>query len=217
MTKPWHRSDPEFFQKEKQEVENTYPDLHFRHVGELVIVAGNFPVIAEGRVQDHYSIEMALARDHPQSLPAVRETAGRIPRTPERHINPDGTACVMLPDERWKSWPLGAPLVDFLNGPLRNYFICQSLVESGDPWPMEQLGHGAIGILKSYEELLGTGDVAVIRSYLWCLSAPRLKGHWPCPCGSGKRLRDCHLQGILELRTKVSPTDAARSLSYLRR
>ena len=215
MTKPWHRSDPAYFEKERREVEREYPDLRFRLAGELVVLEGDFPLVAEGKVRDRYSVEITLAKDHPKSLPVVRELAGRIPRKPERHMNGDGTACVLLPDERWKSWPAGAPLVDFLNGPLRNYFICQSVVESGDPWPMEELAHGAAGIRASYAELLGTDDVNVIRGYLACLAAKLVKGHWLCPCGSRKRLRDCHLARVLELRKKISPADASKSLRSL--
>jgi len=89
-----------------------------------------------------------------------------------------------------------------------NYFICQGVVENGHPWPMEQLGHGADGIRMFYSELLGTGDDAVICGYLVCLAADRVKGHWSCPCGSGRRLRDCHFASVLELRNNISPTDA---------
>jgi hypothetical protein len=216
MTKPWHRSDPAYFEKEKREVEREYPDLRFRLAGEFVVLEGDFPLVAEEKVRDRYLVEITLARDHPKSLPVVRDVAGRIPRKAERHMNGDGTACVFLSDERWKSWPIGAPLVDFLNGPLRSYFICQSVVESGDPWPMEQLGHGAEGIRMSYRELLGTGNDDVVRDYLACLAAKQVKGHWSCPCGSGKRLRHCHLARVLELRKKVSPADASKSLRYLR-
>jgi hypothetical protein len=216
MTKPWHRSDPDYLDRESQEVGREYPTLRWRVAGEFVILDGEFPIVAEGKVRDRYTVEITLARDHPKSLPIVREVAGRIPRKAERHMNKDGTACVLLTDERWKSWPVGAPFIDFLNGPLRNYFICQSLVERGDPWPMQELGHGVDGIRTSYRELLGTADDEVIRGYLACLSARKVKGHWACPCGSGRRLRDCHLTHVLELRQKISPADASSSLRYLR-
>jgi len=37
------------------------------------------------------------------------------------------------------------------------------------------------------------------------LLGSELKGHWQCPCGSGKRLRKCHLQALIELRSKEIP------------
>jgi hypothetical protein len=81
---------------------------------------------------------------------------------------------------------------------------------------MDQLAHGADGIRAFYAELLGTGDMNVIRGYLACLAAKKVKGHWECPCGSGKRLRECHGTRVLDLRKKISTADASASLSYLR-
>jgi hypothetical protein len=75
---------------------------------------------------------------------------------------------------------------------------------------VQQLEHGAEGVRTSYRELLGTEDDDVIHGYLACLAAKQVKGHWWCPCGSGKRLRDCHVTQVL------SPADALKSLRYLR-
>jgi|SRR5438093_1406189 len=217
MSGLWHCKNPALFEKEKDEVEARYPELHFRVIGDVVRVRGTFPIVCEGQVLDRYSVELLLARDHPKSLPLVREIGGRIPRTPERHVNQDGTACVLLPDQRWEVWPIGSPLLDFLNGPVRNFFLGQSLVERGDPWPFGQWGHGARGIIEYYSGLLDTQDLLVISRYLECLVAKKVKGHWPCPCGSGKRLRDCHTGNVRDLQEKIARKDAAYSLGHLRR
>ena len=213
--KPWHLRDPAFFDRERSEVQQHYPDLQFRIVGEHVVVEGGFPLIVDGKVRDRYQIEITLAKDHPKSLPMVRETAERIPRVVERHMNANGTACVLLADERWKSWPVGAPLLQFLTGPVHNYFVCQSVVEAGDPWPMKQLPHGVDGIRMYYREMLGIEDDRMIAGFLSCLAATQVKGHWDCPCASGRRLRDCHLKMVLDLRAKISGADARISLRYL--
>jgi len=212
----WHRKDPALFEKEKSEVEAHYPELHVQAVGEVVLVRGTFPIVADREVLDRYSVEIALARDHPKSLPSVREVGGRIPWAADRHINrSDGTACVLLPDERWKVWPPGSTFLDFLNGPVHDFFLGQSLVEQGDPWPFGQWRHGAEGIREYYSELLGTQDVQAICRYLEYLSAKKIKGHWPCACRNGKRLRDCHMPALLNLREKIHRRDAARSLQAL--
>jgi hypothetical protein len=216
MSHLWHRRDPALFEKQKVEVEANFPELHFRVVGDLVLVVGTFPIIFMGTVLDRYSVEIALATDYPKSLPSVREIGGRIPWAAERHINCDGTACVLLPDERWKAWPVGATLLDFLNGPVRNFFLGQSLVERGDPWPFGQWSHGAAGIREYYGELLNTRDTQVICQYLECVSAKKAKGHWPCPCGNGKRLRECHGATVQALREKIARKDAATSLQRIR-
>jgi hypothetical protein len=213
----WHRDDPALYQKERAEVEAYFPDLHFVVENDLVYVRGSFPLIFEGKVLDRYSVELQLPRNHPSGLPAVWETSGRIPHHNDRHVNPaDGTACVLIPDERWRLWPAGAPLIKFLTGPLHSFFLAQSMVEEGEPWPFGQWAHGAQGIFQYYRELLKTSDLRVMSTYLDYLAAKRVKGHWPCPCGSGSRVRDCHFGQIKDLRDKISRKDAQNSLTALK-
>jgi hypothetical protein len=115
----WQRSNPALYEKEKDEVEAHFPEFHFVLENDLVFVRGIFPVMFEGQELDRYSVELQLARNHPAGLPIVRETDGRIPRDIDRHIlAADGTACVLLPDERWRLWPVGSPLLKYLTGPL---------------------------------------------------------------------------------------------------
>jgi hypothetical protein len=217
MSHPWHRANPALFEKEKSEVEAAYPSLRFRVVGDVVLVCGTFPIVFEGRQLDGYVIEIELGKDHPKSMPIVRETGGRIPRTADRHMSgADGTACVILPDERWRVWPYGSSLLQFVEGPVRNFFLGQSMVELGDPWPFGQWAHGAEGIRGYYAELLGSDDVDVITGYLDYLSKKKIKGHWACPCRSGKRLRDCHWALVEGLKTKIPRRVAAESRGRLR-
>lgn len=217
MSQPWHRAYPALFDKERAEVEAAYPNLHFHVVNDNVLVRGTFPIAFERKGLDGYLIEIELSRDYPKSIPIVRETGGRIPRTADRHMNPaDGTACILLPDERWNVWPHGSTLLQFLDVPVRNFFLGQSLVELGDPWPFGQWGHGANGIREYYAQLLGADDIRVVTGYLDCLSKKKIKGHWPCPCRSGKRLRDCHSTLVQDLATKIARQVAAQSFEKLR-
>ena len=131
-------------------------------------------------------------------------------------MNPvDGTACVLLPDERWRFWPPGEPLLKYLTGPLHSFFLAQTMVEAGEPWPHGEWAHGAEGIFQYYRDLLQTTDLRVITTYLQYLAAKKIKGHWPCPCGSNRRLRDCHFTAVIDLREKISRQDAMKSLEAL--
>lgn len=217
MSHLWQREDPAFYEREKVAVETHYPDVRFVEVGDTICVRGTFPVVFEGQVLDRYSVELQLAHDHPKGLPVVREIGGRIPHHADRHINAhDGTACALLPDERWRVWPKGAPLVDFLKGPLHGFFLAQSLVEAGQPWPWGQWAHGAKGVFQFYREILKTSDLRTMIRFLEYITAKKPKGHWPCACGNGKLLRQCHFVLVSSLREKISRKDALRSLQALK-
>jgi hypothetical protein len=216
MKNPWHKADPNLLEQLKAEIERDYPNLHFFIEGDIVFARGSFPISHEGRILDRYQIEIEFPHDYPESLPIVRETGGRIPRTADYHINSNtAEVCLFVPDERWWVLPPGSTFLEFLNGPVRNFFLGQSLVEIGQPWPFGQWLHGADGILEFYTRLLGTNELTIILKYLEYLIKPVIKGHWNCPCGSGKRLRQCHSEQLWDLRNKIPSNVAAKSLQSL--
>jgi hypothetical protein len=217
MTQAWHKAQPELVEGLKEDLQTTYPTLHVREHAGRIRVRGTIPVMDEGRELDRYGVELELARDDPRGLPTVWEIGGRIPRTPERHVNPTGTLCVCLPDAYWAANPRGLTVLQFLAGPVRNFLLGNSLVERGEPWPFGEWDHGGKGAEDFYGDLVGTRDATAIHEYLVCLSKPKLKGHWTCPCGSGKRLRDCHLGLVRDLRERVPSRVATKALEQIRR
>lgn len=193
-----------------------YPHLHFYPEGNVVFIRGSFLLEHDGNVLDRYLIEIELPHNYPKALPIVRETGGHLPRTPDNHFNNlNGEVCLFALNERWQHFPPGATLLDFLNGPVRNHFLGLSLRKLGEPWPFGERSHGRAGIIESYGEMLHADDEHVIVRYVEYLSKPNLKGHWPCPCGSGKKLRQCHLALVKELREKIPPHTAIESLKHL--
>jgi hypothetical protein len=217
MRKPWHKSNPELFGRTKQETEKNFPELRLVVENDTVFLRGSFKIEEDGETLDRYLIEVQFPDDYPDAIPIVCEIGGRIPRTADRHIsNPKtGEICAVVPEE-WLLRPDSASIQCFLSGPVRNFFIGQSLVEQGKPWPFGERGHRAQGLYEAYAELLGVSDPESIRRYLDLLSRDPIRRHWDCPCGNGKRLRDCHLEFVRTLQKKIPPSIAHRALGRLR-
>jgi len=215
--RPWHERDPELVDQICSDLRSRYPNLHlFIEPDGRAFVRGTLPVLSADRcVLDRYEISIELPGDYPRSLPVVRETGGRIPRKPNFHVNDDGTACVLLPDDRWRCFPEGAPFVRFLDGPVHDFFLGQSLVALGEDWPFGQWSHGPKGVLEYYRWLLETEDDATIVRFLEVLAKHNLKDHRPCPCGSGEKMRRCCRARVSELRRKIPPDVARRALEAL--
>lgn len=214
--KPWHIRDPLGFDQERADVEGRYPHLHVHIVGDEIRIAGTMPIVDGATELDRFQLEITLPIDYPDAVPIVVETGGRVPRTPDRHCNPaDGTACVMLPEDRWRVWPVGSTLLQFIDGPVLQYLIGQATVERGDPWPFGEWSHGEQGQREYYKEVFQTDELPKVRTYLEFIIAKKAKGHWDCPCGSGRRLRDCHGAMVYELRDKMPRTEARKSLGRL--
>ena len=214
MRRAWHTVNASFFEKLKQDIEAEYPDLRVITEDGAVFARGSFPVRYDAEVLDRFLVEIRFPDDYPHSIPVVREIGGRIPYHQDRHVNPTGEACPIVPEE-WLIRPDHDSILSFLNGPIWNFFISQILVEKGHPWPFGERQHGIDGLFQAYGEMLGTADRQAISRYLQYLSHDRFKGHWECPCGSGKRLRHCHLDSLRILREKIAPWVAERALSRI--
>jgi len=207
---PWFDRHPDLLEDVKQALrEPDYKWLHLQLTQGLARIRGTIPVPG-----DRYSIEIFFLDDYPRTLPQVRETGGRIPHTSDRHVNPkDGTACVCIPDEWFIQRP-DSTFLTFLRTPVYNYFLSQKYFETSGEWPFGERRHGHDGLFDFYQETLGTKDLQIIKKYLDYLSQDTVKGHWNCPCGSGKRIRNCHRQQISDLRRKIPPNIASNALKY---
>jgi hypothetical protein len=179
-----------------------YPDFTVCCTGAKIYIRGAFPVLHEGMVLDRYQIEIEWS-DSDTEVPLLRETGGRIPWIADRHMSRGGMACLFVPEE-WLLRPREEKtVIHYLDGPARNYFLWQSLYDRGLSPPWKDRAHGVPGLLEAYGDMVGMEDESPVRRCLEYLSKEQIKGHWPCPCGSGKRTRDCHLTHMRELKSKI--------------
>jgi len=194
MTVPWFEREPEAYAEVRRMLIERYPTLHARKIGDAVVVKGTLGISHEGVEIDRYSLEFRLPGDYPKSLPTVSETAERIPRQMDRHVNPaTGTLCLGVVEELWFVMNGDFSLDRVIEIPVRNFLIGNSLVEQGQEWPLGERSHGIRGILEFYACLLGAKEKKSLHRFLTSLLRGQVKGHWPCPCGSGSVLRRCHI------------------------
>ena len=202
------------FDRIQADLREHYSSLHiFPNRNGATEVAGRFPVMdSEGKALDYYAVSIILPSAYPEDLPVVYEVGGRIPRVPDRHIYTNGSACVFMPDDRWRSFPLDSSFIDYLNGPLHNYFLSQLTYEKTGEWPFGEFSHDEAGIIEYYQELFETQDISTVIELLLTLCDDKLRKHNACPCGSGKKVKRCCLLKIRDIRKKISPKTAASAL-----
>lgn len=181
-------------------LQRRYPALHLlEEVGHLVL-RGSVTVESDGVELDWFAVAIDLEPLERGDLPIVRETGGRIPWTAERHVNPDGTACVCLPEDYFLRHPGPFDLSSYLDGPIRSLFIGQALVERGEAWPFGEWAHGDAGGTEWMQAFAKELPPERLKAYVDVLKLKALKGHIACPCGSGRRIRDCHFALLRRLR-----------------
>lgn len=194
--------------------------LGFKQPG-LVIFEQDDVVVAKGRFAVHdgphqdgplraYEILIVFPKAYPDDEPLVMETAGAIERIADRHMYKSGACCTCV----WEEWLATAPdtsVKGFCEGPLYNFFLGQIIFDKTGEWPFGERAHGSDGMVEAAVAMLGREvDHAAALRYLKIVSAAAPKGHWPCPCGSQKKLRDCCADDVHALRASVNQKQAGR-------
>jgi hypothetical protein len=202
MTIPWFERDPAALAAVECTLRERYPTMHALVGDGKVAVRGTYGVVHEGKEIDRYALNIVLPENYPRSIPTVWETAERIPRIIDRHVFPKtGALCLGVPAALWITLGGNFPIDRVLDIPVRNYLIGNSMVEAGERWPFGEWKHGADGMLDFFTETIGTSDPTKVTNLIMALLKGKVRGHWPCPCGSGDIIRKCHRDAIEHLRS----------------
>jgi len=198
----------------QRDLATKFPDLTVSCAGSKIYIRGSFPVMHEGKVLDRYQIEIGWS-DSDTEAPVLCETDGQIPWIADRHMSIGGKACLFVPEE-WLMQPRDRrTVIHYLDGPVRNYFLWQGLFERGHAPPWGERSHGVRGLLEAYGDLVGVNDEKAVRTSLEYLAKKKIKTHWPCLCGSGSQLRDCHIEHLRNIQRKVPRYIAKLALNRL--
>jgi len=176
----------------------TYPSMAIRPSPKASIrVKGKFSFTAFhescGQLADEFELEIVVPSRFPAELPVVTETAQRIPRRGEFHVNPDGSLClgshlrlrIKVSQNRTLSAFVERCLVPYL------YAISHKL-KNGGPLPFGELAHAGPGLIQDYAELFGLSTSEQVKTALKLLTYKRrIANKKACPCGCKLRLGRC--------------------------
>jgi len=158
---------------------------------------------ADGAIEE-FDVLIAADKTYPSSEPVLQEKAGRFPREIDRHIYSNGACCTCV----WAEWleiSDDTSFAAFCSGPVRDFFLSQLYYEQEGDWPFGERKHGPEGLAESVSRILGfrvTASEAL--SHLITLTGGTPKGHWPCVCGSGLKIRECSFEHIEVVRERTN-------------
>jgi hypothetical protein len=181
-----------------------FPRLHALECDDVVIVEGTFDVVEGGVHIDSFLVRIVLPTTYPSGFPIAWEIGNRVRRgVQDWHVSGDGSLCVGLHEELWLKYGGRFELKEYLEGPLHSYFVgvCEKL--AGRPWPWGEWAHGEPALREFYSKIIDTDDLERLKDLLMMLESDSIKGHWCCPCGSGKEMRRCHLFSIKDIHAKL--------------
>nr|MBC8361659.1 SEC-C domain-containing protein [Candidatus Desulfatibia profunda] len=228
----WYESNRRLFRNERKELASTHPLLRLAVVGpsfqingacvlksECAIVHGTYSLYVPNISQEFdYGIVLVLPKNYPKLPPQMFCNDLKLPiNNIDRHIMKDGRACLGVHAEIGMRWKPGSTIVTFLDDLVAPFLAWQAYYDKyHEPPPWGERSHYKQGILEFYAELLKRPIDSTIEGFMRLLArANRPKGHEPCPCNSGKRLRNCHRDMLYEAREKVAWQDVEFDLAVL--
>lgn len=174
-----------------------YPELHIWEYGESHTprcIRGTFVMDANHngvRFLKEYSIKIDLTED---KTPLIREIGHHIDSTyPHRYTN--GGLClgtetdIILSCCRDDKFDISLWFDTFVI----SYFYSYEYFKRMGEYPFGERSHGENGILEYYMETFNLDNFEQARAFIEFVNQHhQYRGHFFCPCGSGKRIRDCH-------------------------
>ena len=144
-----------------------------------------------------YGIEITIPDNYPESIPVTRSIDGKIPES--FHTYPkDKTLCFGVPLAERMTFAKNPTLIGYIKKLVIPFLFSYSYLMDHDELPYGDLDHGALGKLRFYKDLFKVEDFEVL-GFLKLLADDKYKGHFPCPCGNSRKLRDCHGSLLLKI------------------
>lgn len=155
----------------------------------------------DGLTIEEFLLEVNFSAEQKHKFPKVRELQDKIPIDRERHVNADGSFCLAVVQEEILQCKRGLNFELFVDEVILPYLANQTLISRGirDNFVLGEYPHEADGILHYYVKLIPNihpNRIAQMVRFVINRGVPRNR---KCPCGSGKNVKNCHVQLLEEL------------------
>lgn len=187
-----------------------YPTLHYTRSPtncDFDVIEGSFCVNAtfsDLTLLLDFSISAKLYNDE-NIVPIIKETSGKVDSA-FSHVNSDGTLCLAVEAEILMECitSRGLNVLKWFEQFVIPFFYSVEYYKANGTYPFGERSHGVRGILEFYQEAFGEDNFQKVLALLKFISHRRYRGHLPCPCGSGKRIRNCHSKAIWNAQITLS-------------
>jgi hypothetical protein len=228
----WYEGNRRLFREERKALASDCPLLRLAVVGpgfkinsacrlkrEGAVVQGIYSLrVPDTPRQIEYGIVLTLPGNYPKRPPEMFCNDPELPiGNIDRHIMNDGRACLGVQAEICMRWSPNSTIVNFLESFVAPFLAWQAYYDAHQkPPPWGERSHFVQGIFEFYAEVLGKPVDSSVVGYMRLLARKnRPKGHEPCPCNSGERLRNCHRDLLYKVRERFAWQDVAHDLGLL--
>ena len=185
-----------------------YPELRVGPSnGKHVTIAGilSFRAEAPGKevIEDEYDVRLSVPWSFPNDLPSVHESGRRIP--PTFHTLRDGSLCLGAPTRLRLLIGDSSSILRFVERCVIPYLYGYSYFTRHRELPFGELRHGVAGICQDLASVFGSDDECAIQEFVRLAAMRKRQANkHPCPCGTLRRLGQCHHRRINSVRKRLT-------------
>jgi len=171
-----------------------YPNLHIEEsTDNSVRLLGNIHIYRcanEFTLNKKYDVELVISLA-PDTLPIAKDIGNAVDNS-FVHRYSNGELCLETGTAIRIRFIDGLDLCAWMNEFVEPYFFSYEYYQRYGEFPFGERPHGCLGTIDTYRELLHCEDPAKLFDLINFAENNTYRGHVPCPCGSGKKLRACH-------------------------
>jgi hypothetical protein len=188
------------FAKQALELQDRYPEFdQYVEKADSVDIIGAVKLIdpQKGFVWESYEVKIELRAGFPTVLPKTYVLSKNVPWTYDRHIGNNGGCCIAPEAEEYCILGRDYSLVTYVEKLVIPFLASQKLFDLEGCWPHGDYSHFTSGLVSYYKQKLGLDSLEkVIFALSIAVGKSRLGRNDPCFCGSGQKLKKCHLPPI---------------------
>jgi hypothetical protein len=164
---------------------------------------GQIRFVADCGIATPIRVRLTFPVDYPETEPRAFDAEDRFPHDADHHYFSDGQCCLWLDlASEWDSTDPEA-LLRFLDQ-LTLFFDRQLTYEATGVWPGGERPHGWDSATVDFVLELLNGDQQLLEALTPTLAnRPATGRNSPCPCGSTRKFKRCHLETVERISRRV--------------
>ena len=168
------------------------------------------------RMTGEFNVDIIVPREFPLALPVVRELSNRIDKAyPHQYLG--GYLCLASDLDLKMHFCKDVDISSFIDKYVIPYFYTYRFYEEYSVYPYGERSHGIMGDLEYLKDLFNVRTWDQVFNIMLFVIQSTYRGHLPCPCGSGRHIRNCHGDILRQMLEAGLREDCIRILVELRK
>lgn len=179
----------------EETLKERFPELIYNKEDETIEGMMQIQCICKDEyINDIFEIKIKFFKN---KIPEVFEISKKI-KPSYHHLYNDGKLCLATDIEQ-ELYLKEHDILEWIEEYVKKYFVSYIYYKRYKVFPFEEHSHGEKGIYEFLKEYFVVENIDVAKNIFEYVCTKKYRGHASCPCGSNKRLRNCHGNLILNV------------------